>query len=699
MPALLDRLLNPPPVQAVVEGNGQKATGTLQTLSWESGLTSASTGWQWLAPVDPQHLLRGYALSPWPHIKLVRQCSAIAMLEFQIKARGGREPRLLPEDYPLWTLLRDPNPMMTEWDFRFLTELYVRATGEAYWRIIRDRFRRPERLWIYPKFWVKVERDRATRQVLFYTVQNPSERVEVQDMIWLHTPDPMDPYVQGVGDMLALATEIETFEYASESDRNFFLKDASPTTAITVPGNPLPEERTRIRQEFGRRHGSFRNYGEPALLWGGMEIANLRNTRREMDFVEGQKFLRDVIIAGVHPHILGISEDVNRANAEAAEYTFSKWELWPRARWWQAVINKFLAPQYDRRAFLEFQNVIPQDTDRLLRAALDPTTGELLKVNQRLELLNRALGGVMPTETPYGEAYVLSIARVPQTEDGEPLVEPAPPPEPEPEDEEDREPVGRAVAKQRDAEWIARVLGLPHDVARALLRHVRPAYEAVMRQRWEQAALEVGLETAFDVSNPRVAQFLRTQAAQRVQGITDTARDRLRSTLAEGVAAGEGIPDLAKRVRAAFEGQKASRSVVIARTETLEASNRSADIAYREAGVERKEWLLAPDYTPEIDGGECAEFDGRVVEMEQDFAPGVPYPPLHPQCRCTIAPVFVTAEGEERRLYADEVRKQHITALGRTHLRLERLYLNALRRGWGEYQTAVLRRLRREPED
>ncbi|MGI0130147.1 MAG: phage minor head protein, partial [Thermoplasmata archaeon] len=131
------------------------------------------------------------------------------------------------------------------------------------------------------------------------------------------------------------------------------------------------------------------------------------------------------------------------------------------------------------------------------------------------------------------------------------------------------------------------------------------------------------------------------------------------------------------------------RSNTIARTETLTASNRSALIGYKRAGVEKVEWLLAPDYDPKDDGGECEPLDGAQVESGQMFPDaGVDAPPLHPNCRCTIIPVV---DGKH---FTAVQRKQHRDAMGAFHAQLERQFLNTLKRAFQTYQDAVTRRLR-----
>ena len=58
----------------------------------------------------------------------------------------------------------------------------------------------------------------------------------------------------------------------------------------------------------------------------GLKANKLTATQKEMDFLETRKFNRDQILAmfGVSKSILGLIEDANRANMEAADYNHAK---------------------------------------------------------------------------------------------------------------------------------------------------------------------------------------------------------------------------------------------------------------------------------------------------------------------------------------------------------------------------------------
>lgn len=85
-----------------------------------------------------------------------------------------------------------------------------------------------------------------------------------------------------------------------------------------------------------------------------------------------------------------------------------------------------------------------------------------------------------------------------------------------------------------------------------------------------------------------------------------------------------------------------ARAKRIARTETMGAMNagqlesfrQARDAGLLESGA-GKEWIVAlDDDLCEI----CAPMDKEVVPVDDDFSNGLPYPPAHPNCRCTVGP-------------------------------------------------------------
>lgn len=145
------------------------------------------------------------------------------------------------------------------------------------------------------------------------------------------------------------------------------------------------------------------------------------------------------------------------------------------------------------------------------------------------------------------------------------------------------------------------------------------------------AELEVGI--AFDVLNPKVIEFIETRTGDLIKSVSNTTKEALRRTLKEGVELGESIPKLAKRIAGVYDDAQGYRSVLIARTETLTASNNGALQSYRQSAiVSKKGWLTAGDSRVRE---EHAAMDGETVPLEEPFSNGLMHP-SEPACRCCL---------------------------------------------------------------
>jgi hypothetical protein len=78
-----------------------------------------------------------------------------------------------------------------------------------------------------------------------------------------------------------------------------------------------------------------------------------------------------------------------------------------------------------------------------------------------------------------------------------------------------------------------------------------------------------------------------------------------------------------------------SWSETVARTELSRAANLGAFDAYRDAGVQKIQWLATASACDD-----CADADEEIVDLGDDFdGVEVDSPPAHPRCVCTTIPV------------------------------------------------------------
>lgn len=165
---------------------------------------------------------------------------------------------------------------------------------------------------------------------------------------------------------------------------------------------------------------------------------------------------------------------------------------------------------------------------------------------------------------------------------------------------------------------------------------------------------------AFGISFDLEAEFARDFIEARVFDlsgrVTTTTYEAIRSALAEGVAEGEGIPDLARRIEEVFDDAVGNRAEVIARTEVNSAFNAATNLAGSTLPSDvaaARLWVAARDGRTRESH---AAADGQVVPMSAPFQvggasmfyPGDPSGPAKEtvQCRCALA-ILTPAEAEE----------------------------------------------------
>ena len=97
-----------------------------------------------------------------------------------------------------------------------------------------------------------------------------------------------------------------------------------------------------------------------------MKIDKATTAAKYFDFNEQMKNLRDDVLAvyKVPKTVLGLTEDVNKANAQATTAAFMERVITPRMRRFVDSLNEFFVPMFtgdDNSLFLDFTDPSPQD--------------------------------------------------------------------------------------------------------------------------------------------------------------------------------------------------------------------------------------------------------------------------------------------------------------------------------------------------
>lgn len=222
------------------------------------------------------------------------------------------------------------------------------------------------------------------------------------------------------------------------------------------------------------------------------------------------------------------------------------------------------------------------------------------------------------------------------------------------------------------------------EEAKIMVGVFTPEMTNIIKQQGNNAGLLVGMGADnFDIRTRAVQAYLKKRTYRFSKEITQETNAILGRALKQGVAEGEGIPALRKRVEKVFGEMESYRSERIARSEVIRASNFAATEAYEQSGVvEGLEWLVASDdrlcpYCEPLDGKSVklgdSFFDKGDTYTGSDGTEGtvdyeiINHPPLHVNCRCTVVPIVKGVRSfdplhrqlREKKLELDEAIEEH----------------------------------------
>lgn len=298
--------------------------------------------------------------------------------------------------HPFLDFMAQPNPLyeMTSSAIWRLHEIYLMLVGEGFFLIERDAIGRPVEFWNVPPHWVKMTPYLGNPNYQIVSPGGLSMGIPVDDMFVMKQLNPLDPFMRGLGIAESIADEVEIDEYAAQFQKRFFYNDATPPTVFIMP-DATPEQRDAFMAGWNKRHKGVENSHKAAALTGNVTVHELgKGEGKNLGFIESRVAMRDAVLEhfGVPREIMGITENSNRATADAAQYIYAKNVLMPRLRNREEAINKQILPLFglSEHYIWRFDSIIPYDKDFDKSKALDGWQAGLLMKNEARELLDLA---------------------------------------------------------------------------------------------------------------------------------------------------------------------------------------------------------------------------------------------------------------------------------------------------------------------
>jgi HK97 family phage portal protein len=266
-------------------------------------------------------------------------------------------------------LWNQPNPFMTGDEFREIGWQHLELVGEWYWVLARGSSGRqvPTEMWpVRPDRMEPVPDPNKFLKGWVYTGPNGQQvPLLASEVIQLKYPNPSDIY-RGLSAVQALLADIDSAKYTAEWSRNFFLNSATPGGIVQFQKRLTDPEFDEFVNRWREQHqGVARGHRVGVLEMGAQWIPNTY-TMRDMQFIELRRLAANNIREAyrIHPSMLGMVEDVNRANAETAEQVHIRWHEVSRLKRLRGILNsKYLSLFANTGVEFDFDDPLPASAE------------------------------------------------------------------------------------------------------------------------------------------------------------------------------------------------------------------------------------------------------------------------------------------------------------------------------------------------
>ncbi len=562
--------------------------------------------------------------------------------------------------------MKRPNPFETGGTFFYRIAFQLEATGKCFIRKREDN--KEINFYLLPDptaAEVLLNEDRSEIKGYRYRHVGGTTEYGVDEIIYLRYPDPYSNF-GGYSRMLAIVQDINL-----QIDVKNIMRE--------IISRPVPRQALSIKDYAYAK--SIKESLTMARVQNSIPILPeaqsviLERTPQELQILEINKEIRDTIFQefGVPPAVVGVYEDINRANALAAERTFIRNTITPRVKFVEQFLNVELIDEALGLKGYYLELKIPEIVDEEV---------ELRKIEMFLRngvmTINevRKLEGL--EEVSWGNRPYMPAAYIPLSINGiSGGSEKRAYKGYEAEDVNTKywyEVVKRMTTREQMLvrEWkklfkeqkegvLTKILGLKstNGIQKQLDEFILLVLNDVAEER-ERNINELLSELYSENQNayagiynlvvPQVNPQFVSAAMRKVSiidAINTTTLNELRDAIAESIRLGESVKELAQRIEAIFDFAEEYRSIRIARTELIGCSNMAAMDVLVANDVEFKEWFTALD---ELVRPSHRALHGQIKRVNEAFvSPVTGESLLYPgdpdadaseviNCRCVVIP-------------------------------------------------------------
>ena len=389
-------------------------------------------------------MLRQYKRYVYSIVSTIAESAAAIELEMYKSGRMGNSVPLYNHEF--LKLMKKPNPMESQFQFLERHFTFMELAGESFWYLARGaKTGLPREMYLLRPDLMDVVIDKSdprglVKGYLLHKGDGKDVAFDREEILHFKLPNPLNPY-RGMGVVEAAQAFIQTEAFATDWTKNSIYNAGRPSGILGIKGTIGEDQWESVKRTFKNEYSGTENAGKTMLLKDidGIYFQKLGMDLEGVELKDLKNLTRDDIMVmwKTSKTMLGITDDVNRANAREARAVFKENLIKPKVERFMDHINAFLIePTYGESIFLSYEDLtVTSDQDKLNE--WKEGYNKWLTTNDiRREKGDKPLAGGDLIYMPL--TMVPTIGDIPEEEPVEPT-EPEEPAEPAPNEDEPKE--------------------------------------------------------------------------------------------------------------------------------------------------------------------------------------------------------------------------------------------------------------------
>lgn len=560
-------------------------------------------------------------------------------------------------------LMARPNSEFSGQDMIELLIGHLCLSGNGVWQPIMVNSR-PREFWpVMPDLVRPIPSDVKGKWLEGYEITESTgvRTVEPETFIHFMQTDPGNPY-WGIGPLMAAARTVDTDNEAQDTQKVSMQNRGIPEGILSPTDAALSEEEYKDAQ--ARFKADYQTKAKKRSTWffnKGMKWEAMSQTAVEMDYINSRlQNKRDISAAlGISPIFLGDLDQSSYNNMAEARKALYQDAVIPMLDDIKATLQMKVGDQFGIQVGYDLSNVAALRDDYSKKVASAKTLWDmgvpLSQINSTLEMGIEEFPGWDRSYLPFS----LMPAGAP-TPEVAPAIEPVKSKTIQAETEEQKAAQWKRIDTRRMGWWAVvgkKITPLYDDMATAIqkalkgkteadavrvaqsaiesvsddwIKTMTAAYTAVIEDIGTQTAQDLGTKPksakaeVFDPFTDAAIAWIKRQAASSVKTILATDIEAVRAIILNGFSEGQGIPEIAKLIRAFYDDNSAYKAARVARTEVAKAAGFGQHEAARQSGVvATKRWLTARDSAVR---DSHADLEGEEQPLSGNYSNGLEFP-------------------------------------------------------------------------